>query len=282
MQTILEIEGLSKRYKDFSLENVSFSLPAGCIMGFIGENGAGKSTTIKLILGLIQKDAGNVRMFGRENYLENKDVFEQIGVVLDETGLHDTLTARDCGAIFSRMYRTWKPQVFLDYCARFSLPEKKQLKEFSSGMKRKLSIAAALSHDSRLLLLDEATSGLDPIVRDELLDVFLEFIQDERRSILLSSHILSDLEKACDYISFLHKGRLLFCEQKDVLLERYCVLKCAEGDLGRIDPARIHGIRRNKFGVEALVERENIPKGFLTNVAGIEDIMLFLSRGEKQ
>ncbi len=282
MQTILEIEGLSKRYKDFSLENVSFSLPAGCIMGFIGENGAGKSTTIKLILGLIQKDAGNVRMFGRENYLENKDVFEQIGVVLDETGLHDTLTARDCGAIFSRMYRTWKPQVFRDYCARFSLPEKKQLKEFSSGMKRKLSIAAALSHDSRLLLLDEATSGLDPIVRDELLDVFLEFIQDERRSILLSSHILSDLEKACDYISFLHKGRLLFCEQKDVLLERYCVLKCAEGDLGRIDPARIHGIRRNKFGVEALVERENIPKGFLTNVAGIEDIMLFLSRGEKQ
>ena len=282
MQTILEIEGLSKRYKDFSLENVSFSLPAGCIMGFIGENGAGKSTTIKLILGLIQKDAGNVRMFGRENYLENKDVFEQIGVVLDETGLHDTLTARDCGAIFSRMYRTWKPQVFRDYCARFSLPEKKQLKEFSSGMKRKLSIAAALSHDSRLLLLDEATSGLDPIVRDELLDVFLEFIQDDRRSILLSSHILSDLEKACDYISFLHKGRLLFCEQKDVLLERYCVLKCAEGDLGCIDPARIHGIRSNKFGVEALVERESIPKGFLTNVAGIEDIMLFLSRGEKQ
>ncbi len=282
MRTILEIEGLSKRYKDFSLENVSFSLPAGCIMGFIGENGAGKSTTIKLILGLIQKDAGKIRLFGRENYMENKDVFEQIGVVLDETGLHDTLTIKDCNAIFSRIYRTWKPSVFRDYCARFSLPEKKQLKEFSSGMKRKLSIAAALSHGSRLLLLDEATSGLDPIVRDELLDVFLEFIQDEQHSILLSSHILSDLEKACDYIAFLHKGRLLFSEQKDLLLERYCVLKCAEGELKRIDPARIHGIRRNKFGVEALVERTDAPRGMLANAAGIEDIMLFLSRGEKQ
>jgi len=282
MQTILEIEGLTKRYKDFALEDVSFSLPAGCIMGFIGENGAGKSTTIKLILGLIQKDAGRIRLFGQENYLENKDTFEQIGVVLDETGLHDTLTPKDCNTIFSSMYRTWKPKVFLDYCARFSLPEKKQLKEFSSGMKRKLSIAAALSHDSRLLLLDEATSGLDPIVRDELLDVFLEFIQDEGHSILLSSHILSDLEKTSDYIAFLHKGRMLFCEQKDLLLERYCVLKCAEAELQALDSARIHGVRRNKFGTEALIERKSAPRGALTNPAGIEDIMLFLSRGERQ
>lgn len=281
MQTILEIEGLTKRYKDFSLEHISFCLPSGCIMGFIGENGAGKSTTIKLILGLIQKDAGRVRLFGRENYLDQKDVFEQIGVVLDETGLHDTLTVKDCNAILSRMYRTWNPRVFRDYCARFSLPERKQLKEFSSGMKRKLSIAAALSHDSRLLLLDEPTSGLDPIVRDELLDVFLEFIQDERHSILLSSHILSDLEKACDYIAFLHKGRLLFCEQKDMLLEQYCVLKCSETELGQIAPARIHGVRRNRFGVEALVERSAAPRGVLSDPAGIEDIMLFLSKGEQ-
>ncbi len=282
MQPILEIEGLSKRYKDFSLDNVSFSLPAGCIMGFIGENGAGKSTTIKLILGLIQKDAGRVRLFGKEGYLDEKAAFEQIGVVLDETGLHDTLTIKDCNAILSRLYRTWKPDAFREYCARFSLPEKKQLKEFSSGMKRKLSIATALSHDSRLLLLDEATSGLDPIVRDELLDVFLEFIEDERHAILLSSHILSDLEKACDYIAFLHKGRLLFCEQKDLLLERYCVLKCDEAQLRQVDPTRIHGIRRNKFGAEALVERAAAPRGSLTDAAGIEDIMLFLSRGEKQ
>ncbi len=282
MQTILEIEGLTKRYHDFALEDVSLSLPAGCIMGFIGENGAGKSTTIKLVLGLIQKDAGNIRLFGQENYLENKDMFEHIGVVLDETGLHETLTPKDCNAIFSSMYRTWKPRVFRDYCARFSLPEKKQLKAFSSGMKRKLSIAAALSHDSRLLLLDEATSGLDPIVRDELLDVFLEFIQDEGHSILLSSHILSDLERTSDYIAFLHKGRLLFCEQKDLLLERYCVLKCSETELKGIDPARVHGVRRNKFGAEALIERKAAPRGALTNPAGIEDIMLFLSRGGKQ
>ena len=282
MQNILELNGVTKHYKDFTLESVDLALPAGCIMGLIGENGAGKSTAIKLILGLIKRDAGRIRLFGREAYQEDKATFEHIGVVLDEPGLHETLRAGEVDATLRRIYSTWDSEKFKTLCARFGVPMKKQIKEYSHGMKRKLSIAAALSHDSKLLLLDEATSGLDPVVRDELQDVFLEFIQDETHGILLSSHILSDLEKISDYIALLHGGKLVFSEQKDVLLERFCVLKCSESELKDISPALIHGVRRNRFGVEALVERNCLNRGYVVDAAGIEDIMLFFARGEQK
>jgi len=282
MEPVLELTDVTKRFKGFTLDRVSFTLPAGCIMGFIGENGAGKSTTIKLVLGLLHKDAGSVRLFGREDYLTDKRAFEEIGVVLDETGLHDSLTPRDVNAVLSRIYGAWNPDRFFSLCAKLGVPEKKRIKELSGGTKRKLSIAAALAHDPKLLLLDEATSGLDPVVRDELLDLFLEFIQDETHSILLSSHILSDLEKACDYIAFLHQGKLVFAQRKDLLLETYAVFKGGEAELSKIDPARVRGVRRNQFGVEALAERAALPRGTVMDNATIEDIMLFYARGQQQ
>lgn len=206
MNNALEITGLTKRYPGFTLDHLSFSLPEGCIMGLIGENGAGKTTALKLMLGLVHPDEGGARLLGRAAV--DRETKEHLGVVMDECGFPENLTLHDVDAILSRCYRTWDTLRFQGWADRFELPRKKPVKAFSRGMRMKLSIAAALSHDSRLLLLDEATSGLDPVVRDEMLDVLRDFIQDERRSVLLSSHIISDLEKVCDYVTFLHKGQL--------------------------------------------------------------------------
>lgn len=196
MESILEVKDLVKRYQDFTLDHVSFSLPKGSILGFIGENGAGKTTTLKLILNLIQKESGRVTLFGMDHMKEERRIKEQIGVVFDESYFHDTLSPKDVASVLCRVYPTWDDRLFDRYLGRFSLPKDKVLKEFSRGMKMKLSIASALAHKPKLLILDEATSGLDPVVRNEILDVFLEFIQDEDHSVLLSSHITSDLEKS--------------------------------------------------------------------------------------
>lgn len=273
-QNILEIQGLTKRFKSFTLGPIDLNIPAGCITGFIGENGAGKSTTMNLILGLLRPDAGSIRIFGRENYVNDPEVFEQIGVVLDVSGLHETMTAKETSSVMKSIFRRWDMKGFERLCDQLRVPFKSKIKAMSHGMRRKLNIAIALSHEARLLLLDEATSGLDPVVRDELLDVFLEFIQQEDRAIFHSSHILSDLEKTSDYIAFLHKGKLVFHEQKDMLTERYCVVKCSEEELARIDRSRIHGVKRNRFGIEALCERQ-AAAGFMQDPATIEDIMLF-------
>lgn len=280
MQNILEIQGLEKQYPGFSLGPIDLVLPAGCIMGFIGENGAGKTTTINLILGLIKKNAGCIKLFGQQDYLKDRAVFEKIGVVLADPGLHTTLNAKEIHNIMRRTYKSWDSDQYWQYIKQFRLPEKKKVGEYSQGMQRKLSLAVALSHGAKLLILDEATSGLDPIVRDELLDVFLAFIQDESNSIFLSSHILSDLEKACDYIALLHGGRMIFSEPKDELMERFGVFKGTEEALRTIDPTRVHGVRRHAYGLEALVERQYLPGGLLADPARIEDIMLFYIKGE--
>ena len=213
MNTILKVEHLSKKYEHFCLRDISFSLPSGCIMGLIGENGAGKTTTLKLILNLIRRDGGSVEIFGKDGIQEEKSVKEQIGVVLDEGGFHEMLTPRDIGNIMKGVYlKSWDGALYQRYLERFSLPGRKQIKEFSRGMKVKLSIAAALSHHPRFLLLDEATSGLDPVMRDEILDIFQEFITEENHAVLLSSHITSDLEKIADYITLSTKGS--FCSAR--------------------------------------------------------------------
>jgi len=274
----LEITNLSKSYKDFALQNINITLPKGCIIGFIGENGAGKSTTIKLILDLIGRDSGDIKVLGQDNRTAASWMKEHIGVVLDEACFPEGLQAKDVNLIMKSMYKTWDEQKFVALLSKFSLPKDKIVKDYSRGMKMKLNIAVALSHDSKLLILDEATSGLDPIVRDEILDVFLDFIQEEDHSIFMSSHITSDLEKICDYIAFIHKGRLLFCEEKDVLLSNYGILKCSQDELRGIAPDAVKGKRQSAFGVEALVLRDKVKGDYLIDPASIEEIMVYMAK----
>ena len=281
MDNILKVRNLSKNYDGFSLQNVDISLPKGCIMGFIGENGAGKSTTIKLILNLIKKDGGDISIFGEDNIQSEKRIKEDVGVVLDESNFPFTMRGMDIDAVMKNIYKNWNSEVFKQYMQKFNIPLKKTFKEYSRGMKMKLSIAAALSHDAKLLILDEATSGLDPIVRDEILDVFLEFIQDENRSIFISSHIISDLEKITDYITFIHEGKIIFSEPRDALLEKYCVIKCDEEEFKKLSNDVIIGVRKNRFGIEALVFKNKLPQNYETEHTTIEDIMLFYVKGEK-
>ena len=277
----LELRNLTKKYSDFALDNVNITLPTGSIMGFIGENGAGKSTTIKLVLDLIRRDGGDVRIFGSQFSAKDSAVKEHIGVVMDESSFPDNLSFQDINRILKNCYRTWDEAAFRRYGEKFDLPAKKAVKEYSRGMKMKLSIAVALSHDSRLLILDEATSGLDPIVRDEILDVFLEFIQDENHSIFISSHIISDLEKICDYITFIHRGKIVFSESKDMLRESYVIVRCSERELAALDRSAVIGMRKNSFGVEALVLKRKVPAGLVADPASIEEIMLYYVKEKK-
>ncbi|WP_343209316.1 ABC transporter ATP-binding protein [Anaerolentibacter hominis] len=278
----LSLQNVTKKYPSgFTLDHVSFDLPGGCIMGFIGENGAGKSTTIKLILDLINRDSGSITLLGRSNVNFPKKKKEEIGVVLDESCLPDTCSVKMVGSIMRSIYSSWNQNKYNELIRKFDLPEKKLIKDYSRGMKTKLSIAVALAHNPKLLILDEATSGLDPVVRDEILDIFLDFIQEEDHTILISSHILSDLEKICDYITFIHKGKVLFCKPKDELLEEYGVLKCSEKDLASIDPSIIKGVRKNQFGVEALVLRKELRGSHVVDRANIEDIMLYHVKEER-
>jgi len=278
----LEVKDLSKKYTDFTLDNVSFTLPAGCIMGFIGENGAGKSTTIRLMLGLAHADGGSVSVLGEADPSRSPRIKEHLGVVIDDCGFPENLTVSEIVNIMKYCFKTWSASAFSGYIKRFDLPTNKPVKELSRGMRMKLSIAVALSHDSRLLLLDEATSGLDPIVRDEILDILLDFIQDEEHSVFISSHIISDLEKICDYITFIHKGKIIFSESKDELLVHYAVVKCAPDDYDAVPRESVVGMRRNKFGIEALVDRGHIPANTVSDPASIEDIMLYFVREGKK
>ncbi|WP_312699045.1 ABC transporter ATP-binding protein [Sedimentibacter sp.] len=275
MEYALELLNVTKEYKDFKLDNISIKLPQGCIMGFVGENGAGKSTTIKLMLDLISRDRGKITVLGKDNKLDFNSIKENVGVVMDESSFPDNLNAKEINKFMKKIYKTWDENKFFKHLNQFSITEDKSVKDYSRGMKMKLSIAVALSHDSKLLILDEATSGLDPIVREEILDIFLEFIQDESHSIFVSSHIISDLEKICDYVTFIHKGKIIFSEPKDELLETYGILKCSEEELKNIDTSFIKGVRKNKFGVDALVLKKKIKRSFVIDKANIEDIMLF-------
>lgn len=272
----LEVKNLNKSYKDFSLNNISFSLPQGCIMGLIGENGAGKSTTIKLIMNTIRRSSGEISILGRDNSTDFKETKEDIGIVLDEAYYPEYLTGRQISNFLKYSYKNWEEDKFFNYLKRYNIPEKKPFKEFSRGMKMKLSIAAAMSHKAKLLILDEATSGLDPMARDEILDLFYEYTRDEEHSILISSHIVSDLEKLCDYITFLHRGKLLFSEEKDRLLEEYAILHCSKENLKDIPKEKILGKRLTPYGADVLIKRGREFKGYTMDKAGVEDIILLM------
>ncbi|MEA4965111.1 MAG: ABC transporter ATP-binding protein [Oscillospiraceae bacterium] len=277
----IEICGLCKSYPGFSLRGVNLTLPEGCILGLVGENGAGKSTTIQLIMDAVPRDSGEIRVLGADN--RNPDfraVKEDIGVVLDEAFYPEVLNAKNVDTVMKHTYKRWDSAAFSGYLARFSLPTGKAFKEFSRGMKMKLAIAVALSHHPRLLILDEATSGLDPIIRDEILDIFNEFTRDPGHSVLLSSHILSDMEKICDYVAFLHRGKLTLCEEKDRLLEEYAVLKLPAEALEAVPPEAILGRKDTVYGSELLVRRGEVSPAFPLERATLEEIILLMANKE--
>ena len=276
MEYALRLENVTKEYKNFKLDHINIALPKGCIMGFIGENGAGKTTAIKLILDLINRDDGKITILGKDNRTEMNAIKENIGVVLDESSFPENLNAAEINHILKKIYKTWDENKFFSFLDKFSISHNKSVKDYSRGMKMKLSIAVSLSHDSKILILDEATSGLDPIIREEILDTFLEFIQDESNSIFVSSHIISDLEKICDYITFIHKGKITFSEAKDDLLYDYGILKCSVEEFENIDKSIVKGMRKNKFGIEALILKNKISGNHIVDKASIEDIMIFI------
>ncbi len=285
MEYAIDVHGLSKSYPGFKLNDVSFSLPRGSIMGFIGENGSGKTTTIKAILGLIHKDCGSVSLLGAE--AGDSAVKEKIGVVFDECSIHDTFTAQEAEKIFARIFKNWDHALFRKYLHDFTLPADKKIMTFSRGMKMKLSIAVALAHHPDLLILDEATSGLDPVVREEILDIFMDFIQDETHAILLSSHITSDLDKIADYITFIHHGRILFSTERDRILSEMGILKCGADELNALSAERdnLLRLRKNQFGCEVLLkDRQKFaadhPASIIDPVT-TEALMLFYARGEE-
>lgn len=282
-ENAIEINGLTKRYDGFTLDNVSLAVPRGSIMGFVGQNGAGKTTTIRALLGIIRPDSGSIKLFGQSPDKNEATIKSRIAVVFDELPFHECLNALQLDKIMRELYPKWDSGVFAAYLERFSLPRKKKFSQLSKGMKMKLQIAAALSHGAELLIMDEATSGLDPVVRSEMLDVFLEFIADEGHSILMSSHITSDLERIADSITFIHGGKILLSDQKDVILDDHRIIKCGGDELNRIDSDDIISIRRSEFGCEVMVKNfsRNGHKysNMITDRAALDEILLFAVKG---
>lgn len=279
---VIEMKQVTKTYGDFTLDNINLVLPQGTILGLVGENGAGKSTSIRLIMDAIKADSGTISVLGTLNQSKEFAALKQdIGVVLDEAYFPEVLNAKNINQILKDTYIRWDEAVYFSYIKRFQLPLDKKFKDFSRGMKMKLAIAVALSHDPKLLILDEATGGLDPIVRDEILDIFNEFTRDETHSILLSSHIVSDLEKICDYIAFLHKGRLVLCEEKDSMMEKYAVSKLTREQFESLPGDAVIGKKRTGFGYEVLVKKDQINPAFPVERTTLEDIILFLTKEDK-
>lgn len=281
MENAIYVAGLYKQFSGFALQNVGFCVPKGSVVGFIGENGAGKSTTIKSILGLVNPDGGKIEVFGKAAPSLLREDKNKIGAVLGETCLPENLNVKDIDGVMRHIFENWNSSVFFAYADRFSLPREKKVKEFSRGMRQKLSLAVALSHGAELLVLDEPTSGLDPVARDEILDILYDFMQDEEHSVLISSHIVSDLEKLCDYILFIHGGKVIFEEEKDSLREKYGVLKCTAEQFAELDPSSVVAYHRGEFGMSALVLREKYRGEQDLETANIEDVMLYYARGER-
>ena len=282
MNQILTVKNIQKKYNNFTLGPINTSFKGGVIIGLIGENGAGKTTFIKSILGII-KSTGKVEIFGHDISTEEKDVKENIGVVLDNSFFPEVLTANDIDKIMNPLYKNWDPGLFYNLLERFSIPKNKTIKTLSKGMRKKLEIAAALAHHPKFLLLDEPTSGLDPVVRKEVLDVFLDFIQDEEHTILLSTHITSDLEHIADYILFLNHGQIVLEETKDDIMENYGILKCGINDFSKVAKEDIIRFIKNKYNYEILVKnpfklQKKYPEMVMDKLT-LEDLMVLIVKG---
>lgn len=285
-QNAIEISGLTKKYDGFTLDGISFNVAKGSIMGFIGQNGAGKTTTIKALLNIISADSGSIKLLGLDHIKHEREIKEQLAAVFDEMPFHESFTASQINIMFSGLYGGWDEKKFFEYLDRFGLPRKKKISKFSKGMKMKLQIAAALSHGAKLMIMDEATTGLDPVVRNEILDIFREYLQDEENSILMSSHITGDLEKIADSVTFIDRGRILLTGCKDEILENHGVIKCGKSDLGMLAPEDYISARTSDFGAEIMVSdraaaRRKYPSLTIDKTT-LEEIMLFYVNREKK
>ncbi len=278
----LEIRNVEKQFSEFQLDRVSLTLPEGTIMGLIGENGAGKTTLIKLILGMLTKDAGEISVLGQNDIRHMPELKERIGVVLDEVYLPPYMKVQQIGKMMGMLYRQWDSDCFEDLVRKLRIPSGKQFKELSRGNKMKMGIACALSHQAELLLLDEATSGLDPLIRDEILTILLDFTRDEKHSVLMSSHIVSDLDKACDYIAFLHEGRLLLSEEKDRLLEEYGSLVCTHETYSSLPPDAVVGKRETPYGMECIVRTSAVNPSLPIHPVTLEELFIQMVKGGRQ
>ena len=282
MENSIELKNVSKGYNSFVLKNVSFAVPQGTVMGFIGENGAGKSTTIKAILGLIKTDSGEVTILGENSADISPETKEKIGVVFDGLAFPDNLTVKQLNKVMGGIYKSWESEKFFGLVNKFGLPLNKKFKTFSRGMEMRLSIAAALSHNPQVLLLDEPTSGLDPVMRSEILDIFLDFMQDETHSILISTHITGDLKHIADYICFIHKGEIVFTEDRNEMLDKYRILKCTDEQLSLIDKEDIIGMRKGRFGNEVLTDKAEKYADIPADMPTIDEIMVYYVKEQEE
>lgn len=285
MEQSLILKNVNKIFPQFTLQNINMEVPQGMIMGFVGENGAGKTTTIQCILNLLKLDDGEITVFGKPH--TDCTLKEEIGVVFDENNYFDTMNIQQVNKMMQKIYKNWHEKEFLEMCyTRFALPEKKLIKDFSRGMHMKLAIAMALSHEAKLLILDEPTSGLDPVTRDEILDIFLDFVQDEHHSILLSSHISTDIEKIADYITYIHEGKIIFSKPKDELLENFGIMRCSKAQLVMIDEEDIIAKLEHDYSIDILIDHRDAMKkkykDIVMDKASIDDIMLLYAKGEKR
>ena len=280
-ENAIEILGVTKRYDGFTLDNISFSVSKGSIMGFVGQNGAGKTTTIRSLLNITNIDEGEIRLLGLDHIKDEAEIKRRLAVVFDELPFHDIFNASDMARIFEGLYSEWDNAEYYAYLDRFGLPRKKKIGQYSKGMKMKLQIACALSHKAELLVMDEATTGLDPVVRDEILHIFMEYLQDGERSILMSSHITGDLEKIADSVTFIDKGKILLTGYKDVILETHGILKCGKDEIDNIDKSEIISVRVNDFGAEVMLKDREKYSGMVVDQASLDDIMLYyVHKGE--
>ena len=281
MNNVLEINNITKDYKKFKIDNISFNLPKGYIMGFIGANGAGKTTTIKLILNMIKRDSGEIKVFGLDNIREEERIKEQIGVVFDECYYLEDCTLNDVEKAVSMFYKNWNSSIYEKYLKEFNLARDKKVKDLSRGMRMKLMIAVAFSHEAKLLILDEPTSGLDPVARDEFLDILRDYIEDEEKSVIFSSHITSDIEKIADYITYINNGKIIFTGEKDEFLEKYCIIKGGKEDITESQKKEIIGLRIHSTGFEGLIELKKAV-GFSSKViiekASLDEIMIYMNK----
>ena len=272
----IEVRGLTKAYRDFTLNGLSFELPEGCILGLVGENGAGKTTTMRLLLGMTKPDGGTASVLGTEISADLTPVKEKLGVVLDEPGIPWCMTAQQAGKMLAGLYKSWDAAAYDALLKKLAVPVNKPYQELSRGNRMKLGIAMALAHHPKLLLLDEPTSGLDPVVRDEVVSLLMDFTRDEGHSILISSHIVSDLEKLCDYIAFLHRGKLMLLEEKDRLLEEYAFFRCEGAELERLPAGAVIGKKESPYGVSAVVRRDALPAGAEISPVTLEELFVFM------
>ena len=281
MNNVLEINNITKDYKKFKIDNISFNLPKGYIMGFIGANGAGKTTTIKLILNMIKRESGEIKVFGLDNIREEERIKEQIGVVFDECYYLEDWTLNDVEKAVSMFYKNWNSSIYEKYLKEFNLARDKKVKDLSRGMRMKLMIAVAFSHEAKLLILDEPTSGLDPVARDEFFDILRDYIEDEEKSVIFSSHITSDIEKIADYITYINNGKIIFTGEKDEFLEKYCIIKGGKEDITESQKKEIIGLRIHSTGFEGLIELKKAV-GFSSKViiekASLDEIMIYMNK----